>query len=53
MTSEWCCAPFTVPNPPLADQNIIDDWRMVVDVRDLNAETKEILTLCPSLRRKL
>ena len=40
MTSEWCCAPFTVPKPPQADQNCIDGWRMVVDVRKLNAETK-------------
>ena len=40
MTSEWCCAPFTVPKPPPADQNSIDGWRMVVDFRNLNAETK-------------
>ena len=40
MTSEWCCAPFTVPKPPPADQNTIDGWRMVVDFRNLNAETK-------------
>ena len=31
MTSEWCCAPFTVPKPPPAEQNTIDGWRMVVD----------------------
>ena len=40
MTSEWCCAPFTVPKPPPADQNSMDGWRMVVDFRNLNAETK-------------
>ena len=40
MTSEWCCAPFTVPKPPPADQNSIDGWRMVVDFCNLNAETK-------------
>ena len=40
LTSEWCCAPFTVPKPPPADQNTIDGWRMVVDFRNLNAETK-------------
>ena len=40
MTSEWCCAPFTVPKPPPAYQNTIDGWRMVVDFRNLNAETK-------------
>ena len=40
MTSEWCCAPFTVPKPPPADQNSIDGWRMVVDFRNSNAETK-------------
>ena len=40
MTSECCCAPFTVPKPPPADQNSIDGWRMVVDFRNLNAETK-------------
>ena len=26
MTSEWCCAPFTVPKPPPADPNTIDGW---------------------------
>ena len=40
MTSEWCCAPFTVPKPPPADHNTIDGWRMVVDFRNLNVETK-------------
>ena len=40
VTSEWCCAPFTVPKPTPADQNSIDGWRMVVDFRNLNAETK-------------
>ena len=40
MTSEWCCAPFTVPQPPFADQNTIDGWRMVVDLCNLNAENK-------------
>ena len=52
MTSEWCCAPFTVPKPPPADQNTIDGWRMVVDFRNLNAEQRRIHTPCPSLRRK-
>ena len=40
MTSEWCCAPFTVPKPPRADQNAIEGWRMLVDFRNLNAETR-------------
>ena len=40
MTSEWCCASFTVPKPPTADQISIDGWRMVVDFHNLNAETK-------------
>ena len=40
MTSEWCCAPFTLAKPPPADQNSIDGWRMVADFRNLNAETK-------------
>ena len=40
MTSEWCCASFTVPKPPPADQNTTDGCRMVVDFRNLNAETK-------------
>ena len=40
MSSELCCAPFTVPKPPPADQNIMEDWRMVVDFRKLNAQTK-------------
>ena len=40
VTSEWCCAPFTVPKPPPADQISIDGWRMVVNFRNLNAETK-------------
>ena len=39
-TSEWCCAHFTVPKPPPAEQKLIDGWRMVVDFRNLNAETK-------------
>ena len=40
MTSEWCCAPFTVPKPPPADQNTMDGWRMVVDFGNRNTETK-------------
>ena len=40
MTSEWCCAPFTVPKLPPADQNTIDGWRMVVDFRNSNQATK-------------
>ena len=39
MTSEWCCAPFTVPKLSPTDQSFIDGWRMVVDLRNLNAET--------------
>ena len=41
MTSVWCCEPFAVLKPPLADQNTIDGWRMVVDLPHPNAETKE------------
>ena len=41
MTSEWRCASFTVPKQQPADQNTIDGWRMVVDFRNLNAETKQ------------
>ena len=40
MTSEWCCALFTVPKPPSADQNTTDGWRKVVEFRTPNAETK-------------
>ena len=40
MISEWCRTPFTVPKPPRTDLNSIDGWRMVVDCRNLNAETK-------------
>ena len=40
MASEWCCAAFTVPEPPPADQNSIDGWRMVFHFRNLNAETQ-------------
>ena len=40
MTRKWCCAPFTVLKPPPADQSTIDGWRMVVDFRNPNAETK-------------
>ena len=40
MTSEWSCAPFTVPKLLQADQNSIDGWRMVVEFRNFNAETK-------------
>ena len=40
MTSEWCCAPFTVPKPPPADLNSINGWRMVVDFRNLDAGTQ-------------
>ena len=40
VTSEWYCAPFTVLKPPPADQNSIDGWRMVVEFRNWNAETK-------------
>ena len=35
MTSEW-----TVPKTPPANQNTTDGWRMVVDLCNLNAETK-------------
>ena len=52
MTSEWCCAPFTVPKPPPADPNSIHGWRMVVEFRNLNAQDNLIHTLCPSLWRK-
>ena len=40
MTSEWCCAPLTVPERPPADQSSIDGWRLVVGFRNLNAGTK-------------
>ena len=40
MTSEWCCAPFTVSKPPPADEKTIDGWRMVVGFCNLNAELK-------------
>ena len=39
MTSEWCRAPFTVPEQPPTDQTSIDGWRMVVGFLNLNAET--------------
>ena len=47
MTSEWCCAPFTVPKPPPPEQNSIDGWRMVVDFCNWNAETKADLHPLP------
>ena len=40
MTSAWCCAPFTVPKQPPADQNTIDGLPMVFYFHNLNAETK-------------
>ena len=40
MTSECCCAPFTLPKPPPAYHNCIDGCRMVVHFRNLNAETE-------------
>ena len=53
MTSEWCCAPFTVPKPPPADQNSIDGWRMVVDFRNVNAETKADLHPLPLIEEEI
>ena len=47
MTSERCCAPFTVPKPPPADQNTIGGCRMAVDFDNLNAETKADLHPLP------
>ena len=53
MTSEWCCAPFTVPKLPQADQNSIDGWRMVVDFRNLNAETKADSHALPRIEEEI
>ena len=53
MTFEWCCAPFTVPKPPPADQRSIDFWRMVVDLRHLNSETKADYLPLPLMRKRL
>ena len=53
MTSEWCCAPFTVWKPPPADLNTIDGWRMVVDFRNLNAETKADLHPLPLIEEEI
>ena len=39
MTSEWCSAPFTVPEPPPADQFSINARRVVVDYTALNSAT--------------
>ena len=39
MNSERCSAPFTVPNPPPADQCNIDVWRGAVNYKALNAAT--------------
>ena len=53
MTFEWCCAPFTVPKPPRADQNSIDGGRMVVDFRNLNAEIKADSQLLPLIEEEI
>ena len=53
MTSEWCCAPFTVPKPPRADQNSLDGWRMVVDLRNLDAETKADSNALPLIEKEI
>ena len=53
MTPERCCAPFTVPKPPPADQNSIDGWRMVVDFRHLNAETKADSLALPLIEEEI
>ena len=38
MTSKLCCASFTIVKQPPAEQNTIDRWWMVVDVRNLTAD---------------
>ena len=53
MTSEWCCAPITVPKPPPADQNTIDGWQIVVDFRNLNPETKADLHPLPLMEEEI
>ena len=53
MTSEWCCAPFTVPKPPPADQNTIDGWRMVLDFCHLNGGTKADSHPLPSIEEEI
>ena len=52
MTSEWCCAPFTVPQPPPPDHDSTDGWRMVLDFCNLNAETKADLHPLPLIEGK-
>ena len=37
--SEWCCQAFVMPKPMKADMS--KDWRMVVDYRYLNSQTKD------------
>ena len=52
MTSEWCCAPFTVLKLPPADQKTIDGSRMVVDFCNVNAQNKADSHPFPSSGRK-
>ena len=53
MTSECCCAPFTVRKPPPADQNTIHGWRMVVDFPNLNSVTKADSHPLPLIEEKI
>ena len=53
MTRGWCCAPFTAPKRPPADQKTTDGWRMVVDFRHLNAETKADLHPLPLMEEEI
>ena len=53
MSSEWCSAPFTVPEPPPADQSSIDAWRLVVNYRALNAATVPDAHPLPSIEKEI
>ena len=39
--SEWSSPPFIIPRPVPADSLLLDNWRLVIDFRYLNSQTKE------------
>ena len=39
--SDWSSPPFTVPKPVPADSPRFDNWRLVIDFRYLNSQTRE------------
>ena len=39
--SDWSSPPFTVPEPVPADSPLLDKWRLVIDFRYPNSQTRE------------